>query len=216
MNKTKKRTAPAALLLVALIPLIVAGGKEAGPLDRLNPEQKKQLEQGKPVFEHVEEEGPDGTTRGYGRSMILIRAPVDKCFEIFCEFDKQHLYFPRKTRSAVVKRWEDKALVEKELDFMVAKVKYTMIYTIDPERHRVDFELDPALPHENINDTAGYFHFEKVNDRLTLFTYGVTRLDTGVKVPATIQQYLTSRDLPHVAENVKKRIESGGKWEKPK
>jgi hypothetical protein len=163
----------------------------------------------------VEEKGTDNQTRGHGQSAVLINAPVETCWKIFLEFDKQQLYIPRKTRSELLKREGNIAYVLKEFDFYVIKIQYTMKYTIDDVNHKLNFELAKEYPHD-LQDSAGYYWFEAYTPEQTLLTYAALKVDTGVKVPGFVQDYLTSRDLPDVVRNIKKRIESGGTWTKEK
>ncbi len=145
--------------------------------------------------------------------MIIIAAPVEQCFKMFCDFDRQYLYFPAITNSKALNRSENRVVIYKELDYRVAVFRYTHILTIDPARRRVDFVTDPT----GVNDikfSQGFFQFEKIDDTRALFTYGLVKLDPGIKIPEFIQEYMTSRDLPKMAINLKKYIESGGKWKK--
>jgi hypothetical protein len=185
----------------------------ASPLDRFTPEQRAKLQAGEAVFEHVEEKGKDGQTGGHAQSSILINAPIETCWKILLDYEKQQEYIPRKTVSKIVKQEGKIAYVEKEFDFYVTKVRYTMKYTLDEANHRLNFEIAPEYPHD-LKDSAGYYGFEKVSDKATLLTYVVLKVDTGVKVPQMVQEYLTSRDLPAVVVNIKKRVESGGTWTK--
>ena len=145
--------------------------------------------------------------------MVIIKSPIADCFRIFTDFNSQAKYFPRKTKSKVIKTAGNVYTVEKEFNFYGFTVKYTMRYTVDAPKFTVNYQLDPAYPHD-IEDTAGFFKFDKLDDNRALFTYAVLKLSTGVAVPGFIQDYLASRDLPAVANNVKKRIESKGTWVK--
>jgi hypothetical protein len=82
-----------------------------------------------------------------------------------------------------------------------------------PEEHRVDFKVDPTGVND-IRNSEGYFDFDRIDETRSLFTYALTDSDIGVPVPDFLKKYISSRDLPAIAESVKKRIESGGKWEK--
>jgi hypothetical protein len=101
----------------------------------------------------------------------------------------------------------------KELDFVVTVVKYTHILTIVPEDHRVDFVTDPK-GENSVKLSAGFFRFEKVDEKTSLIFYEMTKLEFGFKVPGFIKTYLSSKDLPQIVLNIKKRIESGGTWVK--
>jgi hypothetical protein len=193
----------------------LGGCPEKSPLDRFSPEQQAKVKAGEAVYQHGQSVGMDGKTTGHGESHVLINKRASECFRVFLEFDKHQLYFPRKKASEVVKAWDDKALVHKVFDFYVVEVEYAVLCAIDSKNRRVDFQLDTKYKHD-IEDTAGYFLFEPVDDKTTLFTYAATKVQTGLKVPFSIQNYLTSRDLPDVVANVKMRIESGGTWTKDK
>jgi len=180
---------------------------------RFTAKERKRLEAGDAIYQYVQSKGEDGMTHGHARSSAVINAPLDRCFKIFCEFDQHHLYFPRKIKSEIIKTRGNESLVHNEFDFYLVTVEYTSRFTVDTKIRRVDYDMDPDYEHD-IEDTEGYFHFEKIDDTRTLFTYAATKVDTGLKVPGFVMEYLTSRDLPNVVLNVKKRIESGGQWTK--
>jgi len=217
---------PFACLFVSLLPLPASSRAEDLPaplpasapaLARFSPENREKLLAGEAIFEHVVTQSPDGKTGGHGRGAVLINRPVEECFRIFLDLDKQYLYFPRMTVSRVLEREGERARMYKELDFTVVTVKYTHLLTIVPEDFRVDFITDPRGKN-SIKLSAGFFRFEKVDEKTSLLTYEMTRLEIGVKVPGFIRNYLSlrlsARDLPPIVTNIKKRIESGGTWVK--
>jgi hypothetical protein len=184
-------------------------------LARFTPEQQKKLRAGEEVYEpRVEEATTAGGKKKFtAAAMIIINAPIEQCFKMFCDFDKQYLYFPQITKTNVISSSGNRYVIYKELDYRVMKIKYTHILTVDPQIHRVDFATDPS----GVNDvkfSQGFFQFQKIDDKRTLFTYGLTKLDPGIQVPEFIQRYMTSRDLPKMVVNLKKWIESGGTWKK--
>ncbi len=209
------------ILLAMLLAAFAAGHAGEGtapadgksPLARFSAEQRQKLAAGEAVYEQVKTQDAQGVTHGHGESYVIIAAPLSECWKIFTRFDQMQLYFPRKKVSQVIESAPGRAVVKKVFDFYVIEMQYTVDYKIDEKAGRIDFQLDPKYPHD-IDDTAGYFLFEKIDEGHTLFTYAATKVDTGVKVPEFISNYLTSRDLPAVAMNVKKRIESGGTWTK--
>jgi len=191
-----------------------ASAEEGGsPLDKFDKEEREKLLKGGPVFQHVKKENEEGEIEGYGQAVIILNKPVDKSFEIFRQFDKHHLYFPRKKKSEIIKSWDNKALVHKVFGFYLVDIEYTVLYTADLDNHRVDYKLDKSHPHD-LKEVEGFFQFEKIDENRTLFTYAATKVETGISVPDFIQEYLTSKDLPQVAKSVKKRVESDGKWTK--
>jgi hypothetical protein len=206
-----------AVLLCAQLAAQTAGDKGGtdDTLKRFTPEQRQKLLSGQEVYEpKLEDKSKNGGEKSFSAAaMIVINAPVEQCFRMFCDFDKQYLFFPAITASRVLSRSENRVVIFKELDYRVIKIKYTHILSIDPKAHRVDFETDPKGEND-INYSRGFFQFEKIDDNRTLFIYGLTKLDPGIKVPEFVQNYMSSRDLPKMAVNLKKWIESNGQWKK--
>lgn len=197
----------------ALILLFLLSPLQAQEWNKLSSKEKARLLQGEVIYQSVKTTDADGKISGYGQSLVLIKAPIEKCWEIFTQFEKQQEYFPRKTASIVLEQKPGFALVQKEFKFFGVKIKYVNQYRIDEKNFRIDFQIDQSKPHD-IKDTAGFFLFEKIAENQTLFVYGVTKVDTGISMPDFVQEYLQKKDLPAVAENVRKRIESNGIWKK--
>jgi len=199
----------------------LAAGAEFGPdvasspaLDRFTPEQKKQLLAGKAVYEHVVEDADADNPSGRAKAIVLIHAPVEECFRRFSEIEKHTLYFPRKTVSRVEGVREDgRVSVYKEFDFKLKTIRFHVLYTIDPEAHRIDFNLDESQPGD-LKASKGYFQFFAVTPDTSLFDYGLINTSVGLKIPAFIRSYLTSKDLPRVVTNYRNWLESGGTWTK--
>lgn len=182
-------------------------------LDRFPAEQKEKILKGEATFESVITEGAGGGHRAHGRTSVLVERPVEECFRIFCEFDQQYRFFPRMKVSRVLRREDDTVVIYKELSYPLITIKFTHRLTVDPVAFRVDFVTDPDGVN-NIKFTSGYFRFEAVDEERTLFTYEMTKMDVGFRIPGFIRTFMASRDLPGIAATVKKRIESGGIWEK--
>ena len=211
-----------AFILIMLAGPIRAEEPAPGPvtasvLSQFSPENQKKLLTGEAIFEHVIAKGPDGKDEGHGRGAVLVNRPVEECFRVFLDLDQQYKYFPKMTVSRVLEREGNRARMYKELDFTIFTVKYTLIVTIVPEDFRVDFVTDPKGKN-SFKLSAGFFRFVKVDEKTSLLFYEMTRLEIGFKVPGFIRTYLythlSARDLPPIVTNIKKRIESGGKWEK--
>ena len=201
--------------LVGLIFLALTGAAdEPSPvLARFNQQQRQDLLAGKAIYQSVRSKDEAGNLQGHGEGIALINADVDKCFKLFCDFNRQAQYFPRKKLSQIIKQEGNVYHVQKEFGFYVKDIRYVVEYTVDEENHTVKFRMLKDYPHD-LKESEGFFRFEKLEAKRTLFTYAVTKVDTGLAVPKFIQDYLSSKDLPAVVENAKKFIESDGKWKK--
>lgn len=182
-------------------------------LVRFSEENRQKLMNKEIIYQYTDIKAEDGSDNGYGESTAIIQSPIDLCFAIFCDFDKHHLFFPRKKESKIVKAWDNKALVYKKFKVYLTTIEYTTLYTIYKDRYQVDFQLDRDYPHD-LKNNSGYFKFEAIDKDHTLVSFVLTKVETGLKVPGFIKKYITSRDLPEVVNCIRKRIESGGTWVK--
>ena len=204
-------------LAAGIFTILFASGlyaaKSKNPLDRFSAEQKAKLLKGEAVYEYMLDEAVDKGSKAHGRAVALINASAEDGYKIFCAFEKEYLYFPRMTVSKMLNTNGNVSRVYKELDFSIATMRYTHFMTRNDKELRIDFERDP----DGVNDfkeSAGYFQFVKIDDKRCLFIYGLTKGEIGVPVPEFIKKYVTSMDLPNIVLSVKKRVESGGTWQK--
>jgi len=203
------------LLLAVFLGLAAAlsAAEKEGRWDKLTDGERARLQKGEVIYRSVKTVDEEGQTHGHGQSLVIIKKPVDRCFEIFTDFDSHEEYFPRKTESEVIGKEGETFLVQKKFSFWWVDIEYVVRYEVDPKEHRVDFFLDKNYPHD-LEYTEGYFAFEELSPEKTLFVYGAEEVDISIALPGFVQEWLQKRDLPAVAENVRKRIESGGKWKK--
>ena len=213
MKNQVKYSGAGSILIIIIFAFGLHAADTKNPLDRFSKEQKEKLLKGEAIYEYVLEEDGDKGAKAHGRAVALVNAPAEKGYKIFCDFEKEHLYFPRMTVSKVLDTKGNVSRVYKELDFGIATLRYTHFMTRNDKELRVDFEKDP----KGVNDfkeSAGYFQFVKNDDKHCLFFYGLTKGEIGVPVPEFIKKYVTSKDLPDIVLSVKKRVESGGTWQK--
>lgn len=202
-----------AVLAAILFGCGVYAAEAINPLDRFSKEQQTKLLAGEAIYEYMIVKEGEKNQKAHGRAVALVNSPAEKGYKIFCDFEKEYLYFPRMTVSKVLKVEGNVYTVYKELDFTITTMRYTHFMTLDDKEFRVDFDKDP----NGVNDfeeSAGYFQFVKIDDKRSLFIYGLTKGEIGMPVPNFIKNYALSKDLPNIVLSVKKRVESGGTWQK--
>ncbi len=182
-------------------------------LDRFSPEQQQKLLTGDVIFEYIEYKDPEKKGIGYGQAYAIINKPIEVCYKILCDFEKKFQFYPRITKSDIIKTEKNKIWLQERLDFRVAKIDSVVIEEMTPEHYRVDFYMDKTYPND-LKDTRGHWYFEKIDTQKSLLIYAVTKANVGFPVPKFILKALSERDLPGVVKNAKKRIESNGTWTK--
>lgn len=188
--------------------------EQKDPLLRFDAQQLKKLKSGEPVCSFETVSGQNAKMAGNGQCSIIINTPIMKSFEILSKIENQVHYVPGKKKSAIVQKTGNKLLIDNEYVFYGKSVKYQSIYTIDEQRLRFDFEIDKSKPHD-LAENSGFYLFEKIDEKTTLLTYGATKLDTGINVPDFVKSFLLGKSLPAMATNIKKYVESDGKWRQP-
>ena len=207
------------VIVIVLTALLISSnhltGEEKNPLFRFNDQQIKKLQAGEPVCKYIKTKEESSVTAGNGECSIIINAPIDRCFEILSKIDLQVHYVPNKIQSKIVNKSGDKLLIYNEYRFYGITVKYHSIFTIDKKNYRIEFEIDKSKPHD-LDENTGFYQLEKIDEKTTLLTYGSTKLVVGFKVPEAVKKFLLGKSLPAMAMNIKKYIESNGKWTQKK
>jgi len=202
-------------IFIAFMALLIApnnpAAEENSPLSRFNEEQLKKIEAGEPACNYELTKEGCSENSGNGQCSIIIKTPIDKCFEIMEKIDLQVHWVPNKKKSEIISKNEDKVLIENEYGFYGITVKYHSIYTVDEKRHRLEWKIDQTKPHD-FEENSGFYQLEKIDEKTTLLTYGAYNLDVGFSVPNFVKNFLLGRSLPKMATNARKYIESDGKW----
>lgn len=190
-----------------------AGSPAVSPLDRLTPEQRQKLLAGEVVYEYVLSPDPLQQGLGFGCARVIIARSAAESYRVMTNYAAKHFYFPHMKTSQVIKKEGNKTWVHEVLDFTIAEVEYVVIQEETPAAFRVDHYFDRSYPH-TIGEGKGWFYFEDIAPGQCLLSYAFTQVDIGVPVPGFIMKALTSRDLPEIVTNTRRRIESNEQWSK--
>jgi hypothetical protein len=155
---------------------------------------------------------PEGKNAGRGVAFVEIAKGLDECWQTLLELEKQPEYLPRLKRLTFLSRTPTSARAVHEVHIVWSTYVYTMNLVFHPESHSMTFSLDKTAKND-IKDTNGSWEFFPVDAQSTLLKYSIA-VDSGLFVPAFIEDYLTRRDLPKILTFFRNRVESGGTWKK--
>ena len=202
-------------MLLALAPLAVPLAAEAphtdppsdilpdSTLDEPAPALLARLEQ-----EHVVcDSASDGRTV---RALVLFERPRAEVLELLTSTTRQREYRPELTRVEVVDTSDHANVAEYKLRFMLTSLSYRVREAWDPSAGRVWWSLDPTFDN-GLRVLDGLWELRALNDRRTLGRFS-TRIDLGPALPAFLQDYATRKKLPESMEQVRRWVDSGGKW----
>ena len=201
------------LQLILISTTFVNSVANENPLSRLPAEEVERLLRGEVVAKYEQQFKQGETPSGAGKTYVIINAPIEQCWRIFTEFEKHYEWLPTWSESNVLERNGNTLIIHTVADFKIAKINFTNTYSVEPEKHRVYVVTYPKGKNDIKHHEATYL-FEKIDDKRTLFTFTMVKLDIGFNPPFPILKYFATRNLPEVSENLKKRIESNGVWKK--
>jgi len=175
----------------------------ASALDPPSPELLARLEQ-----EHVIPD-PSRDDRA-SRALVLFEQPREEVMELLTSTTRQKEYRPELARVEVVDVSDHANVAEYKLRFMLTSLSYRVREAWDPASGRVWWSLDPTFDNE-LRVLDGLWELRALDDRRTLGRFS-TRIDLGPELPAFLQDYATRKKLPESMEQVRRWVDSGGKW----
>jgi uncharacterized membrane protein len=154
-----------------------------------------------------------GKSVGRGLGAIVIERPVADVWATLSRYEDRAEYIPRLKSVAVLERQPGRLRVRQEIDATVTTARFTAWFNFDQTTNTISWSLDKSAPDNTITETEGEYRMTTVAPGRTLLLYR-TYVDSGLKVPQSIQSYMQRRSIPDLLRNIKKRVESGGTWKK--
>jgi uncharacterized membrane protein len=154
-----------------------------------------------------------GKSVGRGLGAIVIERPIADVWAILSHYEDRAEYIPRLKSVAVLDRQPGRLRVRQEIDATVTTARFTAWFQLDETGHAISWTLDKSAPDNTIVETEGEYRMTALAPGRTLLVYR-TYVDSGLKVPQSIQSYMQRRSIPDLLRNIKKRVESGGTWKK--
>jgi hypothetical protein len=158
----------------------------------------------------VNEHGKDA---GRGIGAIVIERPVGDVWNTLSHYEDRAEYVPHVKACFVLDRAPGRLRVRQEIDASVTKACYTAWYQLDETNHVIHWKLDDKAAGNTLADVDGEYRMIPIEAGRTLLVYR-SYVDTGLKVPKFIQNYIAVRSMPDLLRAIKKRVESGGTWKK--
>jgi len=209
------RKFPASVVLIAVLSWtsVAAAGVVS---DGLTPEELARVQRGEVVV-HTNLGG--GAKEGYAAAFGVMRfSDAGQFWSALGDYDGFPEFLPRVKKAAVIKKEGSTTWLELTIDGGLKPVTYTNVYTHFPDRQRTEWVLDASRPHEPYTKNTGYWQLEELSPGVFLVEHqNAVGVDFGaVAVIANrVMNSMLKKDLPKVIENVRRRIESGGKWKAP-
>jgi len=177
-------------------------------------EEWKRLKTGEIIISEKEEDNPDGSQNLLFIAKCYIKASRQEVWKVLRNYNSFYEFFPNVRSTKVVKQEGETYWVEYMTKVLFVKAQYTLRFDGVEKYVRIESKLDKSRPHD-IRDSYSIWYFEDAPDNSgTIVTY-TSFVDTGIPAPKALARKAASSSLPKVLVNVRKRVESGGKWKKP-
>lgn len=154
-----------------------------------------------------------GKSAGRGLGAIVIDRPAHEVWATLSHYEDRAEYIPRLKSIAVLERQPGRLRVRQEIDATVTTARYTAWYVLDEAALTISWTLDKSATDNTIAEAEGEYRMQVLDAGHTLLVYR-TYVDSGLKVPQSIQSYMQRRSIPELMRNIKKRVESGGTWKR--
>ncbi len=183
------------------------------PVAGLNPLEMKDVLDGKVPTRIESFASPSGKSAGRGLGAIVIERPLGEVWSTLMRYEERPEYAPRVKSVTILERQASRTRIRQEIDAAVTTARYTAFYDSDDSAHTIHWTLDKSAAGNTVVDVDGEYRAVEIAPQRTLLVYR-TYVDTGMKIPRSIQTWFQVRAIPDLLRAFKKRIESGGTWRK--
>jgi hypothetical protein len=143
-------------------------------------------------------------------ALVLFQQPRARVMRMLASTTRQIEYRTELQRLHIVEAGERGDLAEYRVRFMLTTLSYRAQHGWDFEHGRVWWSLDPKFPND-VERLDGLWELRALDERRTLGHFS-TRIDLGPALPAFLQDYATRRKLPEAMEQVRRWVDSDGRW----
>ena len=197
------------LIFLVFSPVIVFGDSDL--FDGFSDKEIEKLENGELLV--VIEPEDDNPGRVF-RAVFLIEKPIDTCWELLNQPERQDEFTTRLEECELVGEGQDTKVVRFLLKVLFMKVRYQIEHIFDDEIYQVDFSLDPEYEND-LTIFDGTWRLYPVEEGGTFARYH-SRVQLASWIPTLVQRFLTRLSIPAALEAWKTWLDSDGRWRKKK
>jgi len=147
----------------------------------------------------------DGAAPRESVAAVIVPRPATEVWAVLADFESRPKIFPNVSESHIDRVENNRAWIRQSVDIFWAKIRYTLIVTLDPASGVMTFVLDHSAPHD-IHDSNGSWQVLPHGQAAALLV-SRDRVDTGEPLPASIESYLVERSLPKMMSSLRQEVE---------
>lgn len=150
-----------------------------------------------------------GKSAGRGLGATVIERPLGDVWATLTRFEDRAQYVPRIKSVTILAREPGRLRIRQEIDATLTTARYTAWYRLDETTHTISWTIDTSAHDNTVADVEGDYRLSELTPGRTLLVYR-TYVDSGLKVPQSIQSFMQRRAIPDLLRAIKRRVESGG------
>jgi len=140
---------------------------------------------------------------------VIFDHPRERVYELLAQTERQIEFRPELTSITRFRMGSTGPIDEQRLKIMFQRYAYRLQFTLDPERHRIEWTLDQSFDND-LKRVRGFWHLYPLGDGRTLGRSGAS-VDVGPRVPVFLQDWITRKKVPGSMARVRKWVDSEGR-----
>ncbi|MDP8225111.1 MAG: hypothetical protein P9L99_17250 [Candidatus Lernaella stagnicola] len=186
--------------------LVVSAGFALAEMEIKTPDlpaaELAKVDSGEIYFRSEAKKDAEGKVSGGGLAVGYFKAPKDKIIDTILKYEDYPQFMPQVSETEVNHSGNEHN-VKFTIKVFLFTIRYYMTHTVDREAGTVRFTLDKSKENDIVG-TDGYWALKPYKEGFLVYYYA--DVDTGLKVPSKVQEFLTKRSLPKVVKAMKKRV----------
>ena len=181
-------------------------------VDQVTPAMLIRLEAGEVISENTARDSGGGSRAARGTVFMIFDVTPEEAWPYLSDHMAYAAYMPHLLSVEEYETREPGQGVKQSLKIAWKKLKYHIVQQYDAEAYVVHWYLDPDKEND-VKESRGYWKLIPHGEKQSIVIYSVD-VDSGMRVPAFIENYMLRSDLPGVVLAMEKRIETKGEYKK--
>jgi len=152
----------------------------------------------------------DAAAPGLVQGLVVFSKPYALVWRLLTQTERQREYRPELTELTNVERFANGVVDRHRISLLFVRLTYHLRYQLDPSTWHIEWSLAPN--YENgMQDISGAWDLFDLSGDRTLGRLGST-VRVGSALPRSLQEALTRKNLPETLDNMRRWVDSDGKW----
>ncbi|HTO06107.1 MAG TPA: SRPBCC family protein [Myxococcota bacterium] len=186
-------------------PCIACRGPASDPKTAFSPDDWAALERGGALVATPEREASEHDLRARSTGAALVPRPPSEVWAVLTDFERWPKFMPLLRETHVEKRDGARAWVAQKFRVWFYPMQHTTVYELEPGDGRLDWRLDPSLPHD-LASSEGHWELVPADGGSATLVRYEARMSAGRAVPAFLERMLRERSLGQMLDALKSEV----------